>query len=278
MNKGILYIVGTPIGNLSDITIRAIETLKSVDFIAAEDTRVSIKLLNHLKINNSLISYHEHNENQKGQYIISRILSGESCALISDAGMPCISDPGESLVTLAIENNIIVQVIPGPSACISALSISGLSTSRFSFEGFLSTNKKNRKIHLEDIKNDTRTLIFYEAPHKLKKTLIDLLTVLGERKISVIKELTKIHESVNLTNLSEAVRQYDMIETIRGEYVLVVEGAKIKEEEKTSISEAIEMVSMIVHAEDISTKDAIKRVASLTGHKKNILYKAIYER
>jgi 16S rRNA (cytidine1402-2'-O)-methyltransferase len=277
MSSGVLYLVGTPIGNLSDITVRAVETLKSVNFIAAEDTRVSIKLLNHLDISNSLISYHEHNEIQKGQYIINRILSGESCALISDAGMPCISDPGEGLVSLAMENNIIVQVIPGPSACISALSISGLSTSRFSFEGFLSTNKKNRKIHLESIKNDTRTLIFYEAPHKLKKTLMDLLLVLGDRKISLVKELTKIHESVNLTSLSEAVKQYNEMENIRGEYVLIVDGAKIHEEEKTSISDAIKMVNTMVDSEDISTTDAIRRVAEITGHKKNILYKAIYE-
>jgi len=187
MNKGILYVVGTPIGNLSDISFRAVETLKSVDFIAAEDTRVTIKLLNHFNIKNNLISYHEHNEMQKGRYIIDRILQGQSCAIVSDAGMPCISDPGQNLVALAIENKIIVSVIPGPSAAISALAISGLNTARFAFEGFLSTNKKNRDIHLKNIKDDTRTLIIYEAPHKLKKTLVDLLSALGDRRISIIK-------------------------------------------------------------------------------------------
>ena len=220
---GILYVVGTPIGNLGDMTPRALETLRAVDFIAAEDTRVTLKLLNKFEIKKPMESYHEHNLRERGEYLISRILSGENCAVVSDAGMPCISDPGEDLVRLAAEAGIEVRVVPLANAAISALCVSGLSTSRFCFEGFLSTNRKNRFVHLESLKNDGHTLIFYEAPHKLLATLQDMLLVWGDRRISVVKELTKIHETVRRTTLSEAVAYYTE-NPPRGEYVLVIEG------------------------------------------------------
>lgn len=199
---GILYVVGTPIGNLSDFSPRAVETLQQVDFIAAEDTRVTLKLLNHFGIKKSMVSYYEHNLRQRGEQIIQRILAGENCAIVSDAGMPCISDPGEDLVRLCAEYQIETRVVPGPSAVISALCVSGLVTSRFSFEGFLSTNKRSRLEHLTSIRKDTHTLIFYEAPHKLLSTLKDLYETLGDRKISLVKEITKLHESVNRTTLA----------------------------------------------------------------------------
>ncbi|MFZ2538166.1 MAG: 16S rRNA (cytidine(1402)-2'-O)-methyltransferase, partial [Oscillospiraceae bacterium] len=200
-----LYVVGTPIGNLGDMSYRAIETLKSVDFIAAEDTRVTVKLLNHFEIKKPMISYYEHNLRERGQYIIDRILAGETCAIVSDAGMPCISDPGEDLVRLCAEQKVDVKVIPGPSAVVSALALSGLKTSRFTFEGFLSTNKANRAAHLKSIINEERTMIFYEAPHKLLPTLKDMLVTLGDRQISIARELTKLYEQVIRMTLSEAV-------------------------------------------------------------------------
>ena len=205
---GKLYLVGTPIGNLGDMTYRAVETLKNADFICAEDTRVTAKLLNHFEIKKPLVSYHEHNARQAGEGICSRILAGEDAAIVTDAGMPCISDPGEQLVKLCAEKGITVEVVPGPTAAMSAVAISGLDTSRFQFEGFLPVPKKQRHLRLAAVKDSTATLIFYEAPHKLRGTLDDLLSFLGDRKISLCRELTKLHEEVIRTTLSEAVSYY----------------------------------------------------------------------
>ena len=226
-----LYLVGTPIGNLSDLSERAVSTLASVDFIAAEDTRNSLKLLTHFGIKKSLVSYYEHNKRERGEIICKRILAGESCALITDAGMPAISDPGEDLVRLCRELNIPVISVPGPSAVITAAALSGLSVGRFCFEGFLSTNKNERRAHLEALKNEIRTVIFYEAPHKLRKTLGDLLEYFGkDRRICLCRELTKIHEEALLMTLEEAVDKYAELEP-KGEFVLVLEGCGEVEQE-----------------------------------------------
>jgi len=221
--SGALYICPTPIGNLEDITLRVISTLKSVDIIAAEDTRHTLKLLNHFNIKKPLTSYHEHNKRDKGQALLEQLLRGESVALVSDAGTPAISDPGEDLVRLCIENEIEVVSLPGASALLVALTASGLPTGRFTFEGFLTTNKKNRKSHLEGVKSDTRTLIFYEAPHKLKSTLADMLAAFGDREITLARELTKKFEEIDRTTIAAAVEKYSEISP-RGEFVLVVAG------------------------------------------------------
>ena len=218
-----LYLVATPIGNLSDISKRCIETLKSVDFIACEDTRNTSKLLNHLKINKPLISYFEHNKRQRGQEILKHIKDGKTCALVTDAGMPGISDPGEDLVKLMYENGYKVSVIPGPCAFISALVISGMDSSRFVFEGFLSTNKKNRQEALRRLKDYTQTVILYEAPHKLKATLQDILQVFGNRQIALVREITKIYEQGQRSSIKEMI-DYFSDKTPRGEYVLIIEG------------------------------------------------------
>ena len=219
-----LYVVGTPIGNLGDFSPRAVEILKQVDFIAAEDTRVTLKLLNHFGIQKPLVSYYEHNLRQRGQEILRRLEAGETAAVVSDAGMPCISDPGEDLVRLCAQAGVEVQVIPGPSAAVSALAVSGLPTSRFTFEGFLSTNRKNRGEHLDSLKQERRTMIFYEAPHKLPTTLEDLKEAFGgDRRIALCRELTKLHEQVLRMDLEQAAA-YARETPPRGEYVLVVEG------------------------------------------------------
>lgn len=273
---GKLYVVGTPIGNLSDMTYRAVETLKSVDFIASEDTRVSAKLMNYFDIKKSLISYHEHNAKQSGDSILSRILAGESCAIITDAGMPCISDPGEDLVKLCYENEIEVMVVPGPSAVVSALAISGLNTSRFSFQGFLSTTKKNRYEHLASVASATETLIFYEAPHKLLNTLKDMLKFFGDRKISLCKELTKIHETVMRTTLSQAVEFYTR-NNPKGEFVLVIEGAVPNEvEENETIEKALENVNALIK-KGMRPVDACKQIAKSTQFTKGQLYTKLLE-
>lgn len=273
--SGILYVVGTPIGNLGDMTFRAVETLKYVDFIAAEDTRVTKKLLNYFKIEKNMISYFEHNKIEKGKLIISRIKDGENCALVTDAGMPAISDPGELIVKQCYDENIDVKVVPGPSACISALSISGLSTGRFCFEGFLSVNKKSRRNHLEDIKYEPRTMIFYEAPHKLLKTLKDLYGVLGDRRVSVIHELTKVHESVSLGCLDKLIKTFSNV-PIKGEYVLVVEGYKSEEGLcEFSLEEALDMALKIIKNENLSISDASRKVSDITGISKNVIYKEV---
>lgn len=275
---GILYVVGTPIGNLGDISPRALETLEKVDFIAAEDTRVTLKLLNHFDIKKPMVSYFEHNKHERGEMICQRILNGENCAIVTDAGMPCISDPGELLIKQCIEYGIETQVIPGPSAVISALAVSGLPTGRFTFEGFLSVNKKSRREHLEEVKNEKRTMIFYEAPHKLNATLKDMLTAFGDRKISIVREITKIHEQVIPTTLEKAVADYADA-PLKGEIVLVIEGAK---EETTTVEytteDAVNMALNLAEDENISLSEASKRVAKLTGIKKGIIYKMVTER
>ena len=270
---GMLYLVPTPIGNLGDISPRARQTLEEADFIAAEDTRVSLKLLNHLGIKKSLISYYEHNKDFKGNIILERSLGGETCALVSDAGSPAISDPGEDLVKLCAQNGITVCAIPGPCAVITALSISGQSTGRFCFEGFLSTAKKSRREHLEALKNETRTMIFYEAPHKLLNTLEDMAAVFGgERSISLCRELTKLHEEVVRTTLQEAIEKYTE-NAPKGEFVLVIAGAAPVEKEVASEEDAAQMVARLM-AEGLSRKDAIKQTAKALDLPKNVVYDA----
>lgn len=267
-----LYVVGTPIGNLGDFSARAAKTLAEVDFIAAEDTRVSLGLLSHFGIKKPMLSYHEHNLRERGRQIIERILAGESCAVITDAGMPCISDPGEDLVRLCAEHGIETVVVPGPSAAISALALSGLATGRFAFEGFLSVQKGSRRKHLDEIAADTRTLIFYEAPHKLRATLADLLAALGDRRITLARELTKLHEEVIRTTLSSAVELYRE-SAPRGEYVLVIEGAPPAVEERIPFEQAVAMLrEQQSLGEPLS--QAAREVAKLTGHRKAELYRA----
>ena len=270
---GMLYLVPTPIGNLGDISERCRRTLEEADFIAAEDTRVSLKLLNYLGIKKSLVSYYEHNKAFKGNVILDRILAGETCALVSDAGSPAISDPGEDLVRLCAEHGITVTAIPGPCAVITALSISGLPTGRFCFEGFLSTAKKSRKEHLASLVSETRTMIFYEAPHKLVSTLEDLAETFGnDRKISLCRELTKLHEEVVRTTLGEAIAKYTE-NGPKGEFVLVVDGAAPVEKEVPTAEDAGEMVKRLM-SEGLSRKDAIKQTAKALDLPKNVVYDA----
>ena len=270
---GMLYLVPTPIGNLGDISDRARRTLEEADFIAAEDTRVTIKLLNHLGIKKSLVSYFEHNKAVKGDWIVQRILDGETCALVSDAGSPAISDPGEELVKQCAQAGITVCAIPGPCAVITALSISGQSTGRFCFEGFLSTAKKSRREHLESLQGEKRTMVFYEAPHKLLNTLEDMAEAFGsDRPISLCRELTKLHEEVVRTTLGQAVTKYTEAPP-KGEFVLVVAGAEPVEEAAVSLEEAVEMVLQRREAGE-RMKDAVRQVASDTGLNKNELYDA----
>ena len=270
---GMLYLVPTPIGNLGDISERCRRTLEEADFIAAEDTRVSLKLLNYLGIKKSLVSYYEHNKAFKGNVILERILAGETCALVSDAGSPAISDPGEDLVRLCAEHGITVTAIPGPCAVITALSISGLPTGRFCFEGFLSTAKKSRKEHLASLEGETRTMIFYEAPHKLLSTLEDLSEAFGaDRRISLCRELTKLHEEVIRTTLGEAIEKYTA-NAPKGEFVLVVDGAAPAEKETATAEDAGEMVKRLM-GEGLSRKDAIKQTAKALDLPKNVVYDA----
>ncbi len=270
-----LYVVGTPIGNLSDMSPRALEILGSVDFIAAEDTRVTMKLLTHFDIHKPLVSYYEHNLREKGEYIVDRISAGETCAIVTDAGMPCISDPGEDLVRLCAERGIEVNVVPSPTAAMSALAISGLSTSRFSFEGFLSVTKKQRNAHLDEIKDYKRTLIFYEAPHKLKNTLDDLLSALGDRRISLCRELTKIHEEVLRGKISEMINYYSD-KTPKGEYVLVVEGALEEEEKSGDIEDAVKFAKKEIE-NGKKASEACKEAAKKFGFSKSEIYTIIIE-
>lgn len=271
---GIIYIVGTPIGNLSDFSPRAIQTLREVDFIAAEDTRVTLKLLNHFDIRKPLVSYHEHNLRERGEAIIQRVLGGENVAVVSDAGMPCVSDPGEDIVRLAAQADIQTIVIPGPSAAISALCISGLSTSRFSFEGFLSTNRKNRREHLQSLIGNTHTLIFYEAPHKLLDTLKDMASTFGaDRKISLCREMTKIHEQVFRTTLEEAIQYYSE-NTPKGEFVLILEGAQKPVEPEITFEQAVEEAAQLVES-GVRVADAAKQVSAHTPFKKSEIYSAL---
>ena len=269
---GKLYIVGTPIGNLEDFSPRAKRILSEVDFIAAEDTRVTIKLLNHLGISKPMVAYFEHNKKERGNTVIERILAGEVCAIVTDAGMPAISDPGEDLIRECHERGVEVESVPGPTAFATALALSGMPSGRFCFEGFLSVNKPSRKQHLEEIKNERRTLIFYEAPHKLIKTLADMYDAFGDRKIAIVREITKIHETVMRTSFSEAIEFYKT-NAPRGEYVLIVEGAK-EEVNNYTLQDAIKLAERFVK-EGLSTSAAAKEAAQITGIKKSDIYKHI---
>ena len=270
---GMLYLVPTPIGNLGDISTRCRETLEQADFIAADDTRVTLKLLNHMGIKKSLVSYYEHNKASKGNFIVERILAGETCALVSDAGSPAISDPGEDLVKQCAEAGITVCAIPGPCAVITALSISGQSTGRFCFEGFLSTAKKSRREHLESLVNERRTMVFYEAPHKLLSTLEDMASVFGaDRPISLCRELTKLHEEVVRTTLGEAVEKYTQ-NPPKGEFVLVIAGAPEVIEEAPTDADAAAYVAKLM-AEGMTRKDAVKQTVKDLKLPKNVVYDA----
>jgi len=271
--SGKLYVVGTPIGNLSDFSPRAVETLASVDFIAAEDTRVTLKLLNHFEIKKPMVSYFEHNRRERGEIILERIKSGESCAIVTDAGMPAISDPGEDLVNLCLSNGITVESIPGPTAFATAVAMSGLPSGRFTFEGFLSVNKPSRREHLEEIVSERRTMVFYEAPHKLTATLKDLYKYLGDRRIALIKELTKIHETVERTTLSEACEKYSA-QAPKGEFVIVIEGSTEPKQKEVSLDEAVALAKGLVE-NGMAINDAAKEIAKETKLKKGDIYKAL---
>ena len=273
--KGVLYLVGTPIGNLSDLSERAIKVLSEVDFIAAEDTRNSLRLLTHLGIRKTMISYFEHNKQERGEQIVARLKDGESGALITDAGMPAISDPGEDLVRLCAENGVPVSTIPGPCAAITALTLSALPTGRFTFEGFLSANKSERRASLSELENEKRTMIFHEAPHKLKATLSDMKTAFGgDRKIALCRELTKLNEEVLRLTLDEAVEYYSQNDP-RGEYVLVVEGASATSNETFWESMSIpEHVEFYINS-GMSKNDAIKAAAKDRKVPKNDVYKEV---
>ena len=268
---GTLYLVPTPIGNLGDISQRMADTLEQADFIAAEDTRVTVKLLNHLGIKKPMVSYYRHNTGPSGQAILARLLAGECCALVTDAGTPAVSDPGEELVALCAQHGVEVVCIPGPCALITALAVSGLPTGRFTFEGFLAMNKKNRRAHLEELRQEQRTMIFYEAPHKLNATLADLAEVFGpDRRISLCRELTKLHEEVRRTTLGEAAAWYEA-NPPRGEFVLVVEGAPETAAAAPAPEDALARVAEL-REQGLSLRDAVKQAAKETGLPKNELY------
>jgi 16S rRNA (cytidine1402-2'-O)-methyltransferase len=270
--SGILYLVATPIGNLGDITKRAADILADADFIAAEDTRVTVKLLNHLGLKKPIVSYYAHNRMESGDKIRDRILSGETCALVTDAGMPAISDPGEDLVRLCADAGITIYAIPGACAAVTALALSGLPTGRFTFEGFLSTARKSRLEHLEALKTESRTMIFYEAPHKLLATLTDMLSAFGDRRISISREMTKIHEETLRCTLSSAAAHFEKTPP-RGEFVLILEGAAGQSAPEIGLEDALEIV-MQYRRDDLSLKDAVKKCALETGFPKNALYEA----
>lgn len=268
---GILYLVPTPIGNLGDLSQRIIDILHEVDFIAAEDTRVSLKILNHLGLKKPMVSYYRHNTETSGPQILNRILGGESCALVTDAGTPAISDPGEELVAQCAGAGVTVCAIPGPCALVTALAASGLPTGRFTFEGFLAMNKKNRAAHLDSLRGERRTMVFYEAPHKLCATLGDLERTFGpERRISLCRELTKLHEEIVRTTLGEAVCRYQE-NPPKGEFVLVVEGAPETAPETLSEEDALRRV-LELRDSGLSMKDAARQAAAETGWSKNELY------
>lgn len=272
--SGILFIIGTPIGNMEDITLRQMRMLEEVDFICAEDTRVTLKLLNRCEIKNELVSFHEHSSKSEAQRIIDRILSGQNCGVVTDAGMPCISDPGEVLVRMCAENGIEVRVVPGPTAAASAAALSGMHINRFTFEGFLPVPKKERQERLELLRNETAVMIFYEAPHKLKKTLADMADFFGgERRIALCREITKLHEEVLRMTLGEAVEYYNTTEP-RGEFVLVLEGKNNADSEEITIEQAMEQVKRLIESGEKPT-EACKAVAKETGFRKSELYAAL---
>ncbi len=273
--SGKLYLVGTPIGNLGDISPRCAETLAEVDFIAAEDTRVSRKLLNHLDIHKSLVSYYEHNSRESGRRIVDRLLAGESCALVTDAGMPAISDPGEDLVRLCAEAGVEVVAVPGPTAALTALALSGLPTGRFTFEGFLSVTRKVRMEHLASLRGERRTMIFYEAPHKLLQTLGDLCDVFGEeRQVALCREMTKLHEEVIRCTLGEARARFTESEP-RGEFVLVVAGAP--EEEKADDGEGALARALELASFGLSARDAVRQASEEFRVSRSALYRAFQQ-
>ena len=268
---GTLYLVPTPIGNLGDISPRMADTMAQADFIAAEDTRVSLKLLNHLGLKKPMVSYYRHNTETGGQAVLERLLAGQSCALVTDAGTPAISDPGQELVTLCAQNDIEVVAIPGPCALITALAVSGQPTDRFTFEGFLPMNKKNRRTRLEELVGEERTMVFYEAPHKLQATLNDLADTFGaDRPVSLCRELSKLHEEVRRTTLGQAVAWYEANQP-KGEFVLVVRGADPAPEQEATLEDGLARVE-VLRAEGASLKDAVKQAARELDLSKNELY------
>ena len=271
--SGTLYLVPTPIGNLGDISRRMADTLEQADFIAAEDTRVTVKLLNHLGIKKPMAIYHRHNTETGGRAILNRLQDGESCALVTDAGTPAISDPGEELVAQCAALGIPVCAIPGPCALVTALAVSGQPTGRFTFEGFLAMNKKNRRAHLESLRGEERTMLFYEAPHKLAATLQDLCSTFGaDRPVSLCRELTKLHEEVRRTTLGQAAAWYGE-NAPKGEFVLVVRGAEPLPEGETSLEDGLDLVDRL-RGEGLSLRDAVKRAAKELGLSRNELYDA----
>ncbi|MGO5061879.1 16S rRNA (cytidine(1402)-2'-O)-methyltransferase [Lawsonibacter sp. LCP25S3_F5] len=271
---GTLYLVPTPIGNLGDISQRMAQTLAEADFIAAEDTRVSIKLLNHLGLKKPMLTYHRHNTETGGQAVLDRLLAGENCALVTDAGMPAISDPGEELVARCAQQGIPVVTIPGPCALVTALAASGQPTGRFTFEGFLAMNKKNRRAHLDALRDEERTMIFYEAPHKLQATLKDLCQTFGpDRPVSLCRELTKLHEEIRRTTLGEA-EEYYRENPPKGEFVLVVRGAPPKREAEATLEDGQALVEELM-AQGTSQRDAVKQAAKTLGLSRNQLYDAV---
>ncbi len=274
---GTLYLVPTPIGNLGDLSRRIVETLEAADFIAAEDTRVTVKLLNHLGLKKPMVTYHRHNFQDMGQAVLDRLLSGEDCALVTDAGTPAVSDPGEDLVARCAAQNVPVVSIPGPCALITALAVSGLPTGRFTFEGFLAMNKKNRRAHLDSLRGETRTMIFYEAPHKLTATLRDLADTFGaDRPVALCRELTKLHEEIFRTTLGQAAARYEA-EDPRGEFVLVVAGAEPAEEREVTLEDGLLLVERL-RGEGLSLRDAVRRAAKELGLPRNRLYDLAIEK
>jgi len=268
---GMLYLVPTPIGNLGDISQRAIDTLAQADFVAAEDTRVTVKLLNHLELKKPMVTYHRHNTGTGGQAVLDRLLAGESCALVTDAGTPAVSDPGEELVARCVREGVPVCAIPGPCALVTALAVSGQPTGRFTFEGFLAMNRKNRQAHLDSLRGEERTMIFYEAPHKLAATLQDLAEAFGpDRPVSLCRELTKLHEEIRRTTLGEAAAYYQE-NTPKGEFVLVVRGAEPVEEGETTLEDGLLLVDRL-RGEGLSLRDAVRRAAKELNLSRNQLY------
>ena len=271
--NGTLYLVPTPIGNLGDISRRMAETLEQADFIAAEDTRVTVKLLNHLGLKKPMVTYHRHNTGWGGQAVLDRLQAGENCALVTDAGTPAISDPGEELVARCAALGVPVCAIPGPCALVTALAVSGQPTGRFTFEGFLAMNKKNRRAHLDALRGEERTMIFYEAPHKLAATLRDLAEVFGpDRPVSLCRELTKLHEEVRRTTLGQAAAWYQENDP-KGEFVLVVRGAEPAGEAEATLEDGLALVDRL-RGEGLSLRDAVKRAAKELGLSRNQLYDA----
>lgn len=273
--SGKLFVVGTPIGNLGDFSPRATETLENCDFIAAEDTRVTLKLLNRFEIKKPMVSYFEHNRFERGPVILQRILNGENCALVTDAGMPAISDPGEDLVKLCHENGVKVESVPGPCAFTTALAISGMPSRRFTFEGFLPVEKNERKEHISSLTGEKRTMIFYEAPHKLSQTLTDLSNALGDREIAIVREITKIHEQVIRTTLCAAAEKYSK-EALKGEIVLIIGGAPEEDKEEMTVEQAVKYAKALV-ADGESKSDAAKTASKECGFKKGDIYKLLIQ-